>query len=400
MHYPLKIWLLLAGNGLIELLRTMVLPFLAIYLRIGIHLDAVTVGMVVGLSALSNLASGFLLGPLSDRMGRRTALVASSILTVVSLVGFALVRTVWGFAGLEVLSGAAFGIESPAFQSLLADLAPPSARLRLYGTAYWIRNMGAGIGPLVGALAGAGHFAAPFLYAGLGSLVLVGGALLVPRGRVPDAPPPEGLGSPRHLMQIVGRPIVWGFLLGEALVALSYAQIETNVSQVVALAAPDGTRIFALMMACNAALVICLQPLAARWQRARAPRRGAVAGAALYSGASLLFLVAPPGENWILVMGVFTAGEVLLSPLMAWVTAVLAPDSERASYFAVATAVSGLAWTVGPVLGGAALAWGGRWALFLGMAVVNGLALAAFARAMSHDARFRTARGAALDLEP
>lgn len=400
MHYPLKIWMLLVGNGLIELLRTMVLPFLAIYLRVGIHLNPVTVGMVVGLSALSNLVSGFLLGPLSDRLGRRSALVASTVLTVVSLVGFALVRTVWGFAGLEVLSGAAFGIESPAFQSLLADLAPESARLHIYGNAYWIRNMGAGIGPLVGALAGAGHFAAPFLYAGLGALVLVGGALLVPRGRVPATAPPTGLGTPRHLVQILGRPLVLGFLLGEALVALSYAQIETTVSQVVALSSPNGTRIFAVMMAANAASVIVLQPLAARWQRTRAPRRGAVAGAALYAAASLLFLLAQPGGAWIGVMVVFTAGEVLLSPLMAWVTAVLAPDSERASYFAVQTAVSGLAWTLGPVLGGAALTLGGRWALFVGMAVVNGLALWAFGRVLRRDARFGTARGAASDLAP
>ncbi len=93
MPCSLKTWLLWSGNGPAELLCPMVLPLLSIYLHMGIHLDAV--GLVVGLASFS-LASGFCLGARSDRMGRRTALVASRILTVVSLAGFALVRTVWG----------------------------------------------------------------------------------------------------------------------------------------------------------------------------------------------------------------------------------------------------------------------------------------------------------------
>lgn len=389
---PPLIWLLVAGNGLTTLFRFMVLPFLAIYVHTATGAPPSTVGLVIGLAAGASLVFSLVLGPISDRVGRKPALVFGALLASLTLLLYGLAHTLVAFSLLQILFGISWAVELPAFQAVIADLAPKAERVRAFGYTYWASNVGAAIGPLAGAAAGSGHAALPFLIAGILSLLLTLAMVrLLPRGtgRVPDRTT-SGMDSLRHLGGGLRVPSVTLILVGQLLISLTYSQIDTSLPQYLGLHYTDGARLFAYIFSANALTVVALQPFAARWQAGRPIVLGLVGGALIYAAANALFILAGAPVSWIAINVFFTVGEVLLSPAQQTVIADVAPEDRRATYFTLQNIAMGLAMAFGPALGGLALQQAGRPALFGGMSLVDLLAALVFLVAIGRRPRGRS----------
>lgn len=393
---PLSVWLLLIVGGLVSLTRFMALPFLALYLHATLHYSVPLTGLVVGLGALSTLMFSFVLGPLPDRFGRVGLLVVSTGVGALSLVGYAESHALWAFIGLMAVQGMAYAVEGPALSALLTDLTPEHERVRVFGYSYWAVNVGAAIGPVIGAMIGAGHAPTPFLYAGL-ALMLVALALGVALTRLKVdrlRPPRTSISSFASFRSGLTHPVLLIFLSAQFAGGLAYAQIDTNLAQYVGLHTAAGAGLYAAMMAANAITVVALQPVIVRWQEQRALRTGVTVGAIVYTVASLLYIWAFTPVEWVGTHVLFSVGEVFQSPAMQVVVAAVAPKEERAAYFTLQNVFFGLAFFLGPVLGGFALAGGGKVGLFGGMALVNALALGLYYVGMSRDRAFLKPAGA------
>ncbi|EQD33867.1 Transporter, MFS superfamily, partial [mine drainage metagenome] len=131
-----------------------------------------------------------------------------------------------------VFAGMSWAIQGPAYQALLTDLTPEDRRVRIFGFNYWAVNIGAAIGPLVGALIGSGHAALPFLIAALSQVVILGaiiGFLPKESGAVQEGG--SALQSLRHMREGLTNPVLLWSFAGMFLTGLTYSQIESTLPQ-------------------------------------------------------------------------------------------------------------------------------------------------------------------------
>ena len=100
---------------------TLVTPLYVLYEK-AFGFSEVTLTLVYGAYALGNIASLFLLGRLSDQIGRRrTAIPALGVAALATLVYLLAAGTAWLFAA-RVLSGLAIGLSSGAASAWVVDL--------------------------------------------------------------------------------------------------------------------------------------------------------------------------------------------------------------------------------------------------------------------------------------
>ncbi|HEX8151232.1 MAG TPA: MFS transporter [Pyrinomonadaceae bacterium] len=90
---------------------------------------------------LSKVVSSVVGGDLSDRLGRKTLIVAGWLLYAAVYLGFAFVSTTAGAWALFLVYGVYFGLAEGAEKALVADLVRPEQR----GTAYGLYNLAFGI---------------------------------------------------------------------------------------------------------------------------------------------------------------------------------------------------------------------------------------------------------------
>jgi MFS family permease len=90
---------------------------------------------------LSKVVSSVVGGDLSDRLGRKTLIVAGWLLYAAVYLGFAYISTPLGAWSLFLVYGVYFGLAEGAEKALVADLVRPEQR----GTAYGLYNLAFGI---------------------------------------------------------------------------------------------------------------------------------------------------------------------------------------------------------------------------------------------------------------
>src|SRR4051812_25952083 len=130
----------------------LVLPFHVVYLHEVRGFELGDVGLLLGLPPLI----GFLIvgpgGSAIDRFGARRILMGALVLQVVSNALLAFASSELAAASALVLSGAAFGVTWPGFQTLVATVVPADLRQRYFGVNFTLLNLGIGIGGIVGGM--------------------------------------------------------------------------------------------------------------------------------------------------------------------------------------------------------------------------------------------------------
>ncbi len=387
---PNIVWVLIAGDGFSSAFRFMVMPFLALYMHRVTGASPAVVGLVIGLAAFANLGSSFVLGPLSDRLGRKPSLIAGAAAQLLALVGFGFAHTIWAFALLQVLAGMAWALQGPAYQALLTDLTPEERRVRVFGYNYWAVNIGAAGGPLLGAVVGSGQSPLPFLLAAVAQALVIAAVVALLPHTAGEGPSGAGaLESLGNMGRGLRNPVLLWSFVGLALTGLTYSQIESTLPQYLGLHYANGAHLFAYVLTANAITVVVLQPFLSRWQEGRPLIVGFLGGALIYGAANAAFILAGAPIAWIATNVFFTIGEVLLAPVQQEVVARFAPQDQRATFFTLQNIVVGLAFAIGPFAGGLALGAGGKVGLFGAMAAVDFIAAVVFALSLGHRAMAR-----------
>jgi MFS family permease len=142
--------------------------------RIG--LSPSQIGLTLTLVSLLNIAMLYHTGVFSDRYGRKVVIWPSTVLSGLSMIGYALSNSYGAFLASAALWGVASGISGPSPGAYIADLAPAAVRGRVFGLYRTIADAGYVVGPLLlgWLLAATGYTTPLVLTAAL--FILAGGA--------------------------------------------------------------------------------------------------------------------------------------------------------------------------------------------------------------------------------
>jgi DHA1 family multidrug resistance protein-like MFS transporter len=117
---------------------------------------ATTVGIVLAATGIASTLSALLVGRLADRLGQRTLLIGSLLLSAVLSAAHVTVGSVWQLVVLRTMLGLAQGTTGPAIQALMIDVTPRGRRGAAFGLLTSANAAGNGGGPVIGSAVAAG----------------------------------------------------------------------------------------------------------------------------------------------------------------------------------------------------------------------------------------------------
>ncbi len=358
-------WLL--STAAIELLgRGVTLPFTIIYLHEVRGFDLGLSGTLMSLIAFVALIVTGPGGSLTDRLGARTVLLAGCATMIAGNILLAFARTPGSVAAAMVLIGINFGVQWPAFNSLVAAVVDGDLRQKYFGVNFALVNLGLGVGGVVGGLyvdvGDPRTFTNIFLMAAAASAVpaaLLLGPLRHVHGRAERPADADSDDATTYLAILRRPPVLW--LTGLTFVAMfvGYGQFEAGFPAYGRDVAEVSTRVIGIAYAVNAAVIVLLQFVVLAKLTGHRRTRAMMVMAVAWVGAWLLVGAAGlvPGSalaalGLIGFMGVFAFGETLLQPTVPAMSNDLAADHTRGRYNAINSAAFQCGAVTGPVVAG------------------------------------------------
>lgn len=129
--------------------RTVLIPLVGAH----VGLDVTTIGLVVSISALVDVAMFYPAGMIMDARGRRATAIPSSIMMALSLAAMGFATGFYSLLLVAMLAGFANGLSTGIVMILGTDLAPLERRGAFLGVWRLLTDLGSAAGPLtIGAL--------------------------------------------------------------------------------------------------------------------------------------------------------------------------------------------------------------------------------------------------------
>jgi MFS family permease len=365
---------ILLGTILARAASSMSMPFLALYLSRHTDMSAVTIGLVIGAGPLAGTFGGFFGGALSDRLGRKSVMMAALYVWGLMFIGFGLATETWMFLALNVLNGLCRSFYEPVSQALMADLTPKEKRFRVFSLRYMCINIGVAVGPLLGAWFGMVSGRLPFIVTGCIYLFYAAVLLyLLNRFGISRIE-----GEKKEQVTVLSAwnvirkdTVLRWFLAGGVLGSIGYSQMSVTLSQYIdSKGLNEGIGLFTVLMSVNAIVVIICQVPLTRWIESRTPLYAIAVGNMMYALGDVGYAFADGWSLFIISMVVFTLGEILTFPSTNLLIDRLAPEGLRGTYYG-AQSFQNLGHSLGPWIGGVLLSvWSGS-VLFTVMACIS-----------------------------
>ena len=383
---PAEFWFLWLGT-VINRLGGFAVPFLMLYLTAKRQMDPATAALFVSVLGAGSFVAQLVGGEVADRFGRRPVLLFSLFAAPVAMLSLGVVREPWLIAVAMFALGFLTDLFRPAMSAAVVDLVPADRRTRAFGYIYWAINLGAAAAPVVaGLMANFDYF---LLFLGDAVTTAVFGVIVLLR--VPETQSADHARDARaantrgRAGQALRDPILLFFFILSLAVGVIYSQSHVTLPLDMAAAGLPPSD-YGLAIAVNGALIVLITLQVTRFLE-RFPRYAVMALAALLLGAGFgLTELASTLPLYALTVVIWTLGEVIGAAVAPVIVSEMSPAALRGLYQGIWGASWGLAFFIGPVLGGfvlhnfgSAVLWGGTFVL--GMAIALGfLALSIPAR--------------------
>ncbi len=350
-------WVLLGGTLLTRVAFFIVWPFVAIILQRRFQLTPSQVGVILGSAALSASVTGFYLGNLSDRLGRQNLMLAGCAGSIAAFLLLASANTVALYAFAAILVGLCrSAIESPGSALMSESIPDQDTRELAFHARYFLANIGASLGPLIGFVFGLATQQGTFFLTAVAYTVF---GLVLARGfrHVPIRPRGSDDGAARLSQAIRAVNNDRRFLmviLATFLTYVAYAQVESTLVQYLNLdGGGNGISLATTVLATNGLTIIVFQFPLLHFLRRYDLHVRTQAGVALFVAGFLAYSVLPIDSyaGWIAATWVLSMGEAILFPTLNLQADRMAPDHLKGSYFGAIT-LSNLGFAAGPLLGG------------------------------------------------
>ena len=348
---PASFWYLWFGT-VINRLGGIAVPFLMLYLTTRLAITPQTAALVVSVLGAGSFLAQLSGGELSDRFGRRPVMMMSFLIAPVAMLALGLVRETWMLVIACFFLGFFTDLFRPAMSAAIVDLVPAEKRTRAFGYIYWAINFGAALAPiLAGLLANFDYF---LLFAGDALTTVIFGLIVL--ARVPETQAVEVATAARiktrsRLGLALRDPMLLAFVFLSLLVGLIYSQSHVTLPiDMAANGLPPSD--YGLAIAVNGALIVLVTLQVAR-RVERLPRYGVMAVAGLLLGVGFgLTAFAGSLPAFAFTVAIWTIGEVIGAAVAPVIVSEMSPPEMRGLYQGVWGSSWGLAFFLGPALGG------------------------------------------------
>ncbi len=332
----------------------LILPLLPFY-ALRLNATPAQVGWIFAAFSIAQLISAPVWGRVSDRYGRRPALLIGLLASAVAYVVFGFADTLLLLFLSRFVQGAGGGTTGVA-QAYVADTVRPSDRARALGWLSSATAAGLIVGPIVGAGATMLGTAAPgFLAAGLCLLNAVFAWRWLPESRVLEpgpAAPARAIWAPALQVLTTPRAPVSRMIWVYGVAMLAFSGITSVLPLYLEASFGVNERTFGLFLAYFGVLslvmrILLLGPIVDRLGERGTVRVGCVVlmlGCLLYPAPDSLVLLA------LVVMPLVPIGTALLFPSTTSLISARTPKSELGVTMGVAQTFGGVARAAAPII--------------------------------------------------
>ncbi|HET6597083.1 MAG TPA: MFS transporter [Anaerolineales bacterium] len=355
-EYPRAFWIYNIIVFIDRLGGFMLYPFFALYLTQKFEIGMSTVGLLFAVFSISGMVGSALGGAIADRMGRKTVIIFSLILSSLSALGMGFAPTLGIFIAVVVLVGTLSSIGHPAHEAVVADLLPQEKRAEGYGIIRVVFNVAVIIAPPIAGLLIANSYLTLFLVDAVISLISAAIVLFALPETKPQAQDHAKTETLKQTFAGYGRvfrdtPFV-AFIAVTVMMTLVYMNMNSTLG--VYLRDQHGLPEirYGWLLSINAIIVVLFQFWVTRRLQNYKPMLMMAAGSLLYAIGFAMYGFVPTFALFVAAMLVITIGEMVVSPFQQSLVASFAPEDMRGRYMAV----SGLSWsisfTIGPYFAG------------------------------------------------
>jgi len=362
--FPPLIWIILIGSFFGRGTYFMVWPFLAILLYEKFQLGAAEIGLILSASAVGAALLGFYVGALSDRYGRRNMLLAG---TAINFLGFALLAVAQAlpmFILAMTFCSIGRAVWEPPASALIGDLIQDKQSRELaLQFRYFLINVGAALGPIIGVWAGLSAQQSTFGLTALSylllSLAFLWGFAHTESGRLAHKRRDASVTLRSTLAVLRKDQVFLVVIMANVLTLFIYAHMDSSLVQYLTRAeAPQLVQLISSMILVNATTIVLLQFPLLQMMRNIDVNGRIVIGLAVLAVGQLWFALNPLHwfVGWLGATFVVSLAEAVLFPTMSVQIDRLAPDHLRGSYFGASSFYS-LGWSAAPLIGGIVIEW-------------------------------------------
>ena len=332
----------------------MILPLLPFY-ALDLNISPQLIGVIIASYSMAQLMSAPLWGRVSDRYGRRPALLIGLTAAAMSYVVFGFANSFWLLLASRFIQGAGGGTTG-VLHAYVADTVPPEDRTRSLGWISAATSAGVMIGPVIGSTAAYwGQLAPGLVAAGLclvnivfawGWLQESSGANVESRKKKRQPVWHSAWTVARHPTRTVSR-LIWIYALGMLAFSAFTSVITLYLGFEFAITEKNIGYVFLYLGSLSVVMrSLLLGPVVSRLGETRTMRLGATS---LMIG----FLSFPfAGELWILLalMSLMSAGTALTFPSTTALTSSWTEKSELGTTMGTAQAYAGMSRTASPLI--------------------------------------------------
>ncbi|BCG10327.1 MFS transporter [Buttiauxella agrestis] len=375
--FPATVHALLFFTLIIRFSYFMAWPFIAVIMTQNYHMSPIAIGVAMTSSALFSVVLGMYGGQISDRLGRRVILLLGCGFSAVGYMTLALATGMGLFITGLLIIGVCFAWVDPPVRALMSDLLGDRRRRALaLQMRYYLINVAAVFGPLVGIVFGLTSQKGTFLITGLTYLpFFVYVLLFIPAGKLlSEKQSGSGPAIKLHqVMSIIARDRIYiAALLCSILCSVVFIHYEAVLPQYLLLLDSNAAvKLITLILVTNACTVLVFQTFIIRFLAQISLPKRILLGGAIFAFSQLCFFAIRSTDIWVwlTVTGVFSMGEAILMPNLNILLDQLAPAEHRGAYLGAST-LSTLGLAVGPLIGGVMLAMTGA-GVFIGTALLS-----------------------------
>lgn len=346
----------------------MLMPFFALYLNEQVG-STFLVGILMAVSPIAALIGSMYGGWLADKYGRKPMMIISISGNGLVLLGFLFFDNFISYLLLSALLGLFNSLFHPAASAMVIDVTPEEKRTEAFGLLRMGQNLGASIGPILGASIIVLSKNLIFIIAS-SSLLLYSLIILIFINETLPIKNNQEIEKEKEknknisltfkiifkdkfliIYILAGISIFMGLSLAEGMLPIHFENELHSLSKT--------QNPYPYLIALNGLLVVLFQFIISKWATRRPIGKVMILGTFLF-GLGLILLGWFPlllrkieADYWqiltilLIVYAIYTFGEMLIIPVQMTFAANIAPDDLRGSYMG---AIS-LQWIIGGILG-------------------------------------------------
>lgn len=341
---PYSAWLVLIGTFITSGTYWMTWPFLAVILNQNYHLSASYIGAIFSISTLFSTCIGIYFGNLSDKLGRSKMIIYACIISAVAFAFLAIASNITLCSLAIILISLSRALLDPLNKAIFSDMIDviEDKTIALH-LRYFVVNLGAGCGPLIGLYLGLAAQQGTFIVTAMSFLVYLFFLFPILNTKINNLNSTSfEKNDKKHdflkMLQLLACDRAFMILvLINILLWIILVQFESTIALYFSiLKISTLTKFLSILILTNTLTIILLQfPLLAILKNISITYR-IYFSIAMLSISQLMFSFSSP-ENlpfWIISTIVFSIAEVILVPNLNIVIDKLAPKELRGCYFA------------------------------------------------------------------